>query len=92
MNTSELNKVLSDEIYKLRSGSVKPERVNAITKAASQLIATARLELMYLKLVGLPRQIIPFFDHYGKQKALPAKQEAKKVKRRPVLIESRKAA
>lgn len=66
MNTTELNKVLSDEIYKLRSGQAKPERVNAITRAASTIIAGARLELAYVKMVGVPQAAITFFGHHGK--------------------------
>lgn len=69
MNTAELNKVLSDEIYKLRAGKAKPERVNAVTRAASQIIAAARLELAYVKMVGVPGARLPFF---GDHKALPA--------------------
>lgn len=66
MNTNELNKVLSDEIYKLRAGKAKPERVNAVTRAASQIIAAARLELAYIKVVGAPQAVLPFFSHHGK--------------------------
>lgn len=61
MNTTELNKVLSDEIYKLRAGKAKPDRVNAITRAASQIIAAARLELIYVKMAGVPQAALPFF-------------------------------
>lgn len=69
MNTRELNQVLSDEIYKLRSGKAKPERTKAITQAASQIIAAARLELSYARLVGLKNPGLPFF---GSGKSLPA--------------------
>ncbi len=69
MNTAELNKVLSDEIYKLRSGKAKPERVNAVTRAASQIIAAARLELAYMKMIGDRRNVVPFFNG----KSLPKK-------------------
>lgn len=72
MNTSELNKVLSDEIYKLRSGKTKPERVNAVTRAASQIIAAARIELAFIKMAGIPQAVLPFFSHHGKQKAISA--------------------
>lgn len=72
MNTNELNKVLSDEIYKLRANKSKPERVNAITRAASQIIAAARLELNYIKLVGVPQATLPFFNHHGKTRAIAA--------------------
>ena len=73
MNTAELNKVLSSEIYKLRSGKAKPERVNAITRAASQIIAAARLELAYVKMVGgAPHAKLPFFSQHANGKALPA--------------------
>ena len=73
MNTNELNKVLSDEIYKLRSRKAKPERVNAVTRAAAQIVAAARLELAYIKVVGVPQAVLPFFTHHGKPRgALPA--------------------
>lgn len=75
MNTNELNKVLSDEIYKLRAGKAKPERVNAITRAASQIIAAARLELAYIKIAGVPQAALPFFGH--RAKSLPAPKKAK---------------
>jgi hypothetical protein len=76
MNTRELNQVLSSEIYKLRSGKAKPEKVNAITRAASQIIAAARLELAYVKMVGVPSNAtLPFFAHHGKPKALPNKNK-----------------
>lgn len=78
MNTNELNKVLSDEIYKLRSGKAKPERVNAVTRAASQIIAAARLELAYVKMVGLPRAALPFFGGQGKPKELAAPKKVSK--------------
>lgn len=72
MNTNELNKVLSDEIYKLRSGKAKPERVNAVTRAAAQIVAAARLELAYIKVVGVPQAALPFFNHHSKPRALAA--------------------
>lgn len=72
MNTNELNKVLSDEIFKLRAGKAKPERTIAVTKAAAQIIAAARLELAYIKMVGVPRAVLPFFNQYGNGKVLPA--------------------
>lgn len=77
MNTSELNKVLSDEIYKLRGDKIKPDRVNAITRAASQIIAAARLELAYVKMVGVPQAALTFFSHHGKPKVLPAPKKPK---------------
>lgn len=78
MNTVELNKVLSEEIYKLRSNKAKPERVNAITRAASQIIAAARLEITFVKMVGIPNKGLPFFSHHGgKVKALPAPKARK---------------
>lgn len=61
MNTTELNKVLSDEIYKLRSGKAKPERTKAITQAAGQIISAARLELAYCRLIGAKTAVLPFF-------------------------------
>ena len=68
MDLNELNKVLSSEIYKLRSNKTKPEKVKAITGAASQIIAGARLQLSYMKMIGAP-VLSPAF---GKLKALPA--------------------
>lgn len=85
MNTAELNKTLSDEIYKLRAGKAKPERVNAITRAASQIIAAARLELAYIKIVGAPQAVLPFFDNGERRKriqVLDTKRLPAKVKRR----------
>lgn len=61
MNTTELNKVLSDEIYKLRAGKAKPDRTKAITQAAGQIISAARLELAYCRLVGAKSAVLPFF-------------------------------
>lgn len=75
MNTNELNKVLSDEIFKLRAGKAKPDRVNAITRASSQIIAAARLELAYIKMVGVPQAVLPFFTHHGKPRVLSAPQK-----------------
>ena len=73
MNTSELNKMLTDEIQKLRSGKVKTIRVNAVTRAASTIIAAARLELAYMKLTGeKPKRPLPFFA--GVQGSLPPKR------------------
>lgn len=80
MNTNELNKVLSDEIYKLRAGKAKPERVIAITKAAAQIVAAARLELAYIKMVGVPRAVLPFFTQYAKGNVLPAPKAKKNGK------------
>ena len=70
MDINELNKVLSSEINKLRGGKAKPERVNAVTRAASQILSGARLQLTYAKMVGLPAAI-PFFGRVIKP-ALPA--------------------
>jgi hypothetical protein len=72
MNTNELNKVLSDEINKLRSGKAKPERTVAVTKAAAQIIAAARLELAYIKMVGVPRSALPFFNQYSSARVIQA--------------------
>jgi hypothetical protein len=75
VNTNELNKVLSDEIQQLRSGKTKPDRVNAITRAASQIIAAARLQLAYVKMVGVEGHL-PFFGN----KLRPVLQAPKKRK------------
>ena len=76
--------MLSQEISKLRNGRAKPERVNAITRAASQIIAAARLELAYMRLVGIPNHITsPFF---GNHRVLPAPKKSLRV------IEGKKAA
>lgn len=72
MNFNELNKVLSDEIYKLRSGKAKPERVNAVTRAASTIIAGARLELAFIKMAGVPQAVLPFFNHHSKPRIIEA--------------------
>lgn len=84
MNTRELNQVLSAEISKLRTGRAKPERVNAITRAAGQIIAAARLELAYVKMVGI-NAALPFFSHHGKPKVLPAPKKLR-------VVEGKKAA
>lgn len=85
MNTSELNSVLSQEISKLRNGRAKPERVNAITRAASQIIAAARLELSYMRLVGVNQGFFsPFF---GKHRTLQAPK-----KKQLRVIEGKRAA
>ena len=74
MNTSELNKVLSDEIYKLRAGKVKIERVNAVSRAAGQIVAAARLELSYMRVTGeRPKQRPTFFTQMH-----PAQIESRK--------------
>lgn len=73
MDSTELNKVLSDEIYKLRSGKAKPDRVNAVTRASSQIIAAARLELAYMKIAGVPQAALQFFGTNGKRLAPPRK-------------------
>ena len=52
MNGNELRRILSDEIYKIRNGKSKPDRVNAITNAASKIIASVRIELDYCKQFG----------------------------------------
>lgn len=68
MNTVELNQVLSSEIQKLRSGKAKIASTKAIVQCSSQIIAAARLELSYARLVGT-RGVLPFF---GRVKTLPA--------------------
>lgn len=60
MNTNELNRVLSDEIYKLRAGKAKPERTNAVVRAAATMISNARLQLAYMKVAGANASL-PFF-------------------------------
>lgn len=75
MDLNELNKVLSSEIHKLRAGRTKPEKVKAVTGAASQIIAGARLQLAYMKLVGS----VVATPAFGKFKALPAPKKNGKV-------------
>ena len=79
MNTTELNKVLSDEIYKLRAGKTKPERINAVTRACAGIVSAARIELMYMKHTGVPHAALSFFTHHGKP-ALPAPKKKKNGK------------
>lgn len=63
MNTHELKDILSDEIQNLRDGKTKPELINAITKACTQIIAAARLDITYLKMVGGKiKKTPPFFE------------------------------
>lgn len=77
MNANELNRVLADEIYKLRGGKAKPERTNAVVRAASAMISNARLQLAYMKVAGVGASL-PFFGANGKPaiegkvRALPA--------------------
>lgn len=82
MNTTELNRVLSDEIYKLRAGKAKPDRVNAVVRAAGTIVAAARLEVAYCKLVGA-RTALPFFGAHAKNvvEAEPAKPATKRLRK-----------
>ena len=73
MNTNELNQVLSSEIAKLRSGKAKIASTKAIVQCSAQIIAAARLELSYARLMGA-RGNLPFF---GNTKALPHKRNGK---------------
>lgn len=80
MNTNDLNRVLSDEIAKLRTGKAKPERTLAVTKAAAQIIAAARLELQYIKMVGVPQAVLPFFNQHPIPKLAHDKKKLPKAK------------
>ena len=73
MNTSELNQVLSAEINRLRSGKAKIASTKAIVQCSAQIIAAARLELSYARLMG-KSGALPFF---GKAKMLPHKKNGK---------------
>lgn len=44
-----LRDMLFDELDRLRSGEVSPQRVNVLAKASSQIISTVRLEMDLLK-------------------------------------------
>jgi predicted RecB family endonuclease len=76
VNLNELNRVLSDEIYKLRAGKTKPERINAITRAGAVMIAGVRTALMCSKITGIPLSTVPFFAD-NLRKALPHKNGSK---------------
>ena len=52
MHGNELRRVLADEIYRIRAGRSKPERVNAVARAASVICTSVRVELMYCKMTG----------------------------------------
>lgn len=70
MNGNEMRRVLADEIYKLRAGKAKPERVNAVARAAATICASIRVELQYCTMTGQQPSIS--FISNGKGKALPA--------------------
>lgn len=71
MNGNEMRRVLSDEIYKLRSGKSKPDRVNAISRAASTICASIRIELQFCNMTGQTPNI-PFIGTGGKKIAKPS--------------------
>ena len=73
MTASELHRVLSDEIYKLRSGKAKSERTNAIANMASKIISNARLQFEYAKHYGF----VPDQAFIGKLKPPAPKKAAK---------------
>lgn len=75
MNANELNRVLADEIYKLRAGKAKPERTNAVVRAAVAIVSSARLQLAYMKVAGA-NEALPFFGANGRP---PINGEAKKL-------------
>lgn len=52
MNGNEMRRVLADEIYKLRAGKSKPDRVNAVARAAATICASIRVELQYCNMTG----------------------------------------
>lgn len=70
MNGNELRRVLADEIYKLRAGKSKPDRVNSIARAAGTICASIRVELQYCKLTGQTPSI-PFIGTNSNRAALP---------------------
>lgn len=43
--SSGLKKTLFEEIDLLRNGKTKPQQLNAVSKAASQIVSVAKLEL-----------------------------------------------
>lgn len=70
MHGNEMRRVLADEIYKLRSGRAKPDRVNAIARAASQITSSIRVELQYCAMTGQTPHI-PFVGVVGKALSKP---------------------
>lgn len=74
MNGNEMRRVLADEIYKLRAGRAKPERVNAVARAAATICASIRVELQHASMTGQTPNI-PFISS---RKALPAPKKGKK--------------
>jgi len=76
MHGNEMRRVLSDEIYKLRSGKSKPDRANAISRAASQITQSIRVELIYCQMTGQ----IPSIQFASIRKALAAPKNSKQAK------------
>lgn len=80
MNGNEMRRVLADEIYKLRNGKSKPDRVNAISRAAGTICASIRVELQFCNMTGQTPHIA-FVSSGDPRKALPNP----KTKRKPLL-------
>lgn len=68
MSPEALQKLLSDELAKLRAGESTPERGNAVANLAGKILATARLEMEYAKATGAVPSI-PFLRHQAAQEA-----------------------
>jgi len=72
VDLQELNRVIGDEIYKLRAGKAKPERLNAISRAGTVMVRNADVQLRAFKAFGTPRTLPEFFGSQ-KVKTLPKK-------------------
>lgn len=73
MDLNELNKVIGDEIYKLRSGKAKPERLNAVSRAGAVSVRIASVQLTAMKMLGGTINAPQIFGLQHKAKALPKK-------------------
>ena len=72
MDLTELNRVLGDEIYRMRSGKAKPERLHAIARVGSVMVRGATVQLEAIKIMGGNAGAASVFG-LQKQKALPKK-------------------
>lgn len=84
MDGNEMRRVLADEIYKLRAGKSKPDRVNAVARAAATICASIRVELQFCNMTGATPHI-PFI---GTDTKKPKKLSAPKTKRMKLKIAS----
>ena len=77
MDLNELNKVVGDEIYKLRAGKTKPERLNAISRAGTVMVRNATVQLAAMRAFGGNRIVPEMFGLQKLAKALPHKKNGR---------------